>query len=159
RRSALRDGWRLEAHRDDGRFAGEGAASRAAVPGGSGRLRTLLITGGAGFIGSNLVHHALEHTTDRIVVVDKLTYAGHLINLEQPLKDPRVTFVRADIADEEAMARVFAEARPDAVVNLAAETHVDRSIDSPHPFVDTNVVGTLVLLEASRRSSAESRSA
>jgi dTDP-glucose 4,6-dehydratase len=113
-------------------------------------MGTLLITGGAGFIGSNLVHHALEHTTDRLVIVDKLTYAGSLLNLERPLKDPRVSFVRADIADRAAMTRVFDDARPDAVLNLAAETHVDRSIDSPHPFIDTNIVGTSVLLEAAR---------
>jgi dTDP-glucose 4,6-dehydratase len=110
----------------------------------------LLITGGAGFIGSNLVRHVLDHTTDRITVVDKLTYAGSLLNLEEPLRDPRMTFVRADIADTVEMTRLFHEARPTAVLNLAAETHVDRSIDSPRPFVDTNIVGTFVLLEASR---------
>src|SRR6202790_1897311 len=118
-------------------------------------MATLLITGGAGFIGSNLVRHALDHSSDRIVVVDKLTYAGNLLNLEQPLKDPRVTFVHADIADRSEMARVFSEARPDAVLNLAAETHVDRSIDGPRPFIDTNIVGTFVLLEASRQLLAE----
>ena len=118
-------------------------------------MATLLITGGAGFIGSNLVRHALDHTGDRLVVVDKLTYAGSLLNLEQPLKDPRVTFVHADIADRNAMARVFRDARPDAVLNLAAETHVDRSIDGPRPFIDTNIVGTFVLLEASRQLMAE----
>jgi dTDP-glucose 4,6-dehydratase len=118
-------------------------------------MATLLITGGAGFIGSNLVRHALEHTDDRIVVVDKLTYAGNLLNLEQPLKDPRVTFVHADIADRSAMAHVFRDGRPDAVLNLAAETHVDRSIDGPRPFIDTNIVGTFVLLEAARQLMAE----
>ena len=117
-------------------------------------MATLLATGGAGFIGSNLVHHTLAHTGDRLVVVDKLTYAGSLLNLEGPLKDPRVTFVRADIADRVAMTRVFEETRPDAVLNLAAETHVDRSIDSPHAFIDTNIVGTFVLLEMARRSLA-----
>jgi dTDP-glucose 4,6-dehydratase len=111
----------------------------------------LLITGGAGFIGSNLVFHALEHTTDRIVIVDKLTYAGSLLNLEGALSDPRVTFVQADIADRDAMARVFADAQPTAILNLAAETHVDRSIDGPRVFIDTNIVGTFVLLEAARQ--------
>jgi dTDP-glucose 4,6-dehydratase len=111
---------------------------------------TLLITGGAGFIGSNLVQYALAHTADRIVVIDKLTYAGSLRNLEAPLKDPRVTFLRADIADRDAMARAFAEHQPTAVLNLAAETHVDRSIDGPRPFIDTNIVGTFTLLETAR---------
>lgn len=114
-------------------------------------MARVLITGGAGFIGSNLVHYALAHTADRLVIVDKLTYAGSLLNLEGALANPRVTFVRADIADRQAMAKVFADARPAAVLNLAAETHVDRSIDSPHPFIDTNIVGTFVLLEAARQ--------
>ncbi|MGE4055123.1 MAG: dTDP-glucose 4,6-dehydratase [Vicinamibacterales bacterium] len=113
-------------------------------------MRTLLITGGAGFIGSNLVHHALLHTADRIVIVDKLTYAGSLLNLERSLSSDRVEFLHADIADEAAMARAFAEHRPDAVLNLAAESHVDRSIDGPAPFVQTNVVGAFVLLETAR---------
>jgi dTDP-glucose 4,6-dehydratase len=117
-------------------------------------MSTLLITGGAGFIGSNLVQFALDHSSDRLVIVDKLTYAGSLLNLERPLKDPRVSFVRADIADGDAMTRVFAEHRPDAVLNLAAETHVDRSIDSPRPFVDTNIVGAFVLLETARAFAA-----
>src|SRR3970040_21287 len=100
-------------------------------------MPTLLITGGAGFIGSNLVHHALAETSDRLIVVDKLTYAGSLLNLDQALKDPRVVFIRADIADAGAIGRLFTEERPDAVVNLAAETHVDRSIDRPRSFIDT----------------------
>jgi dTDP-glucose 4,6-dehydratase len=113
-------------------------------------MGTLLITGGAGFIGSNLVQYALDHTSDRLVVVDKLTYAGSLSSLEGPLRSPRVAFVQADIADGAAMAQVFAEHRPTAVLNLAAETHVDRSIDGPRPFIDTNIVGAFVLLEAAR---------
>jgi len=113
-------------------------------------MATLLITGGAGFIGSNLVRYALSHTPDRIVVVDKLTYAGSLLNLEAPLRDPRVTFLEADIADRRAMTSAFAEHHPDAVLNLAAETHVDRSIDGPRLFVDTNIVGTFTLLEVAR---------
>jgi len=111
---------------------------------------TLLITGGAGFIGSNLVYHALEHTVDRLVIVDKLTYAGSLLTLRGALADSRVTFIEADIADHEAMTAVFADVQPSAVLNLAAETHVDRSIDTPRPFIDTNIVGTFVLLETAR---------
>jgi dTDP-glucose 4,6-dehydratase len=118
-------------------------------------LGTLLVTGGAGFIGSNLVHHILEHTSHRVVVVDKLTYAGSLLNLDVPLRDPRVRFVQADIADRDAMTTVFRDVRPDGVLNLAAETHVDRSIDGPRPFIDTNIVGTFVLLETSRQFVAE----
>jgi dTDP-glucose 4,6-dehydratase len=120
-------------------------------------MATLLITGGAGFIGCNLVRHALARATetDRIVVVDKLTYAGSLHSLEAPLTDPRVRFVHADIADRAAMTETFRDARPDAVLNLAAETHVDRSIDGPRPFVDTNIVGTFVLLETARAFVAE----
>src|SRR5437016_12172760 len=111
-------------------------------------MATLLITGGAGFIGSNLVHYALDHTSDRLVIVDKLTYAGSLLNLERPLRDPRVRFVQADIADRQAMTEVFREERPQAVLNLAAETHVDRSIDSPQPFIATNITGGFGLLDA-----------
>jgi dTDP-glucose 4,6-dehydratase len=110
----------------------------------------LIVTGGAGFVGSNLVRYILAHTDDRVVVVDKLTYAGSLLNLAGALDDPRLVFIEADIADAPAMAAAFAEHRPAAVLNLAAETHVDRSIDSARPFIDTNIVGTVVLLEASR---------
>jgi dTDP-glucose 4,6-dehydratase len=113
-------------------------------------VATLLITGGAGFIGSNLVQHALDRTADRVVVLDKLSYAGSLLNLTEALKSPRFVFVRADITDRDAVAGVFAEYEPTAVLNLAAETHVDRSIDGPRPFIDTNIVGTFVLLEAAR---------
>jgi len=113
-------------------------------------VATFLITGGAGFIGSNLVHYALAHTNAHLVIVDKLTYAGSLRNLEPALDDARVRFVQADISDRDAMSRLFDEARPSAVLNLAAETHVDRSIDTPRPFVDTNIVGTFVLLETAR---------
>ena len=117
-------------------------------------MGTLLITGGAGFIGSNLVQYALDHTSDHLVILDKLTYAGSLLNLDGPLEDPRVTFVKADITDADAVSRVFAQHRPTAILNLAAETHVDRSIDGPRPFIDTNIVGTFVLLEAARAFTA-----
>jgi dTDP-glucose 4,6-dehydratase len=114
-------------------------------------MPALLITGGAGFIGSNFVRYALAHTADRLVIVDKLSYAGNRLNLESALDDPRVTLIEGDIGDPDLMGRVLLEFMPGAVVNLAAETHVDRSIDAPAAFVRTNIVGTFVLLEAVRR--------
>ena len=111
---------------------------------------TLLITGGAGFIGSHLVRKALDHTADLLIIVDKLTYAGSRSNLAGVLDHPRVGFIEADIADHAAMEQVFAAHRPRAVLNLAAESHVDRSIHRPRSFVDANVVGTSVLLECAR---------
>ena len=118
-------------------------------------METLLVTGGAGFIGSNFVRFALGHTTGRVVVVDKLTYAGNLRSLDEVARDPRFAFVQADIADRPAIDVVLREHRPTAIVNLAAETHVDRSIDGPRAFVQTNLVGTFELLEAARRYCAE----
>ena len=114
---------------------------------------TLLVTGGAGFIGSNFVAAALAEARRpdrRVVVFDKLTYAGSRLNLERVAGDPRYAFVRGDIADREAVRRAFAEHRPTAVLNFAAESHVDRSIDGPGAFVRTNVLGAFELLEAAR---------
>jgi dTDP-glucose 4,6-dehydratase len=113
-------------------------------------MGTILVTGGAGFIGCNFVRHLLERTHDGVVVVDKLTYAGHLESLADVASHPRYAFVQADIADREAMWALVRRHRPQAVVNFAAETHVDRSIDDPGAFVRTNVVGTFELLEAAR---------
>lgn len=111
---------------------------------------TVLVTGGAGFIGSNLVHYLLGHMAGRVVVVDSLTYAANPKTIETWRGNPRVVFVRADIADRPVMERVVAEHRPGAIVNLAAETHVDRSIDAPDAFIRTNVTGTFVLLDVAR---------
>jgi dTDP-glucose 4,6-dehydratase len=111
---------------------------------------SIVVTGGAGFIGSNFVRLALAETPDRVVVVDKLTYSGHRASLADAEKHPRFTFVEADIADREAMRSVMSTHRPRAVLNFAAETHVDRSIDGPGAFVRTNINGTYELLEASR---------
>ena len=114
-------------------------------------MRTIIVTGGAGFIGTNFVRWVFAHTKAHLVIIDKLTYAGHLVNIQDLLDHSRTTFVQADIADQSAMRRVFEEHRPQAVLNFAAESHVDRSIDSPHPFIDTNIVGTFVLVEAARK--------
>src|SRR5688572_25000660 len=114
-------------------------------------MATFVITGGAGFIGANLVHYALAHSSARIVVIDKMTYAANPRTIETWAKDERVTFVKADIADRAVIEQIFAAHPPSAILNLAAETHVDRSIDSPQPFIDTNVTGTFVLLEVARK--------
>lgn len=114
-------------------------------------MHTMMVTGGAGFIGANFVRMAFARTDARIVVVDKLTYAGHRENLEDLWQDSRLQFVHADIADETAMGKVVETYRPRWVVNFAAESHVDRSIDNPYPFIHTNVTGTLVLLDTVRR--------
>ena len=109
--------------------------------------RHFLVTGGAGFIGSAFVRHAVAATDHHVLVVDKLTYAGNLDSLA-PVKDhPRFRFVRADIADAAAMKAALADFQPDVILHLAAESHVDRSIDGPAAFVETNVVGTFVLLQ------------
>lgn len=112
--------------------------------------KTFLVTGGAGFIGSAVVRELIAATPHRVVTVDKLTYAGNLASLEAVEASPRHRFVRTDIGDMTAMQRVLADHRPDVVMHLAAESHVDRSIDGPSAFIRTNVVGTSVLLEAVR---------
>src|SRR5215213_6939461 len=98
-------------------------------------MESFLVTGGAGFIGSNLVHHLLDQTAGRVVVVDKLTYAANPKTADLWRRHPRVTLLVDDIADRPAMERIVMEHRPTAILNLAAETHVDRSIDSPDEFV------------------------
>ncbi|MDI3262605.1 MAG: dTDP-glucose 4,6-dehydratase [Fulvimonas sp.] len=112
-------------------------------------MKTLLVTGGAGFIGANFVLQAVADGL-RVVNLDKLTYAGNPDTLAPLADDPRHVFVQGDIGDRALVARLLAEHRPQAIVNFAAESHVDRSIDGPAAFVETNVVGTLALLEAAR---------
>ena len=109
----------------------------------------ILVTGGAGFIGSNLVHLLVErgHT---VLNVDKLTYAGNLASLSNIEDHANYRFVQADICDAPAMRSLFAEFKPDGVMHLAAESHVDRSIDGPDDFIQTNIVGTFILLEQSK---------
>lgn len=113
-------------------------------------MAKFLITGGAGFIGSAVVRHIIENTQDSAVNVDKLTYAGNLESLESVENNPRYAFEQVDICDAKTLARVFEQHKPDAVMHLAAESHVDRSIDGPAAFIETNIVGTYTLLEASR---------
>ena len=115
----------------------------------------ILVTGGAGFIGSNFIFHSLrEHPGDRIVCLDKLTYAGNLSTLSSVMDNPSFRFVKGDIADAETVEGLFAEEHPDAVVNFAAESHVDRSIEDPGIFLRTNVLGTGVLMDACRKYEA-----
>ena len=112
-------------------------------------MKTILVTGGAGFLGSWFVRHWLATAGDRLVVLDKLTYAGSRASLAAVADDPRLVFRHGDIGDDSLVAALVAEFQPQAIVNFAAETHVDRSIDAPAPFVATNVVGTWQLLEQS----------
>ncbi len=114
----------------------------------------LLVTGGAGFIGGNFIQYLLrEHPEEQIVCLDALTYAGNLKTLEDARTNPDFTFIKGDIADAETVDRVFREERPDVVVNFAAESHVDRSIQDPQLFLHTNIIGTGVLLDACRKYS------
>ena len=112
---------------------------------------TILVTGGAGFIGSNFIFYELEkHPEDRIVCVDKLTYAGNLSTLAPVLERPNFRFCKTDICDRKAIYELFEEEKPEIVVNFAAESHVDRSIESPEIFLQTNIIGTSVLMDACR---------
>nr|WP_318381077.1 dTDP-glucose 4,6-dehydratase [uncultured Enterobacter sp.] len=110
----------------------------------------ILVTGGAGFIGSAVVRHIIKNTQDSVVNVDKLTYAGNLESLKDVVDSDRYHFEQADICDAAEMSRIFSAHKPDAVMHLAAESHVDRSITGPAAFIETNIVGTYVLLEATR---------
>ena len=114
-------------------------------------MRTLLVTGGAGFIGSALIRRIVRESPHTVVNVDKLTYAGNLESLLPVSDDPRYRFEQVDVCDGAALSEVFATHRPDAVLHLAAESHVDRSIDGPAEFIQTNVVGTFTLLQEALR--------
>ena len=113
---------------------------------------TIIVTGGAGFIGSNFIFHMLEkYPAYRIICLDKLTYAGNLSTLASVMDKPNFRFVKADICDREAVYQLFEEEHPHMVVNFAAESHVDRSIEDPGIFLETNIKGTAVLMDACRK--------
>jgi dTDP-glucose 4,6-dehydratase len=111
----------------------------------------ILVTGGAGFIGSAVIRNIIKNTDDSIVNVDKLTYAGNVESLSEIENNERYTFEQVDICNRAELDRVFEQYQPDAVMHLAAESHVDRSIDGPAEFIETNIVGTYQLLEATRQ--------
>src|SRR5699024_8450185 len=106
---------------------------------------------GAGFIGSAVVRHVINNTQNSVINVDKLTYAGNLESLIEVSKSERYFFEQVDVCDRAALDRIFSHYKPDAVMHLAAESHVDRSIDGPAAFIETNIVGTYTLLEAARK--------
>jgi dTDP-glucose 4,6-dehydratase len=118
---------------------------------------TIVVTGGAGFIGANFVRHALARTDARVVVFDKLTYAGNLDSLAEVASHPRYAFVQGDIAERDSVRALFRDHRPRAVVNFAAETHVDRSIDDPASFVRTNVASITASTRTRASGSCTSR--
>ncbi|MDP2562104.1 dTDP-glucose 4,6-dehydratase [Psychrobium sp. 1_MG-2023] len=114
-------------------------------------MNKILVTGGAGFIGSAVIRHIIENTTDEVVNVDKLTYAGNLESLTAVENSDRYNFEKIDICDRSELDRVLSKYKPDVIMHLAAESHVDRSIDGPGEFIQTNIVGTYTLLEATRK--------
>lgn len=112
---------------------------------------TIIVTGGAGFIGGNFIHyHLREHPADRVVCIDKLTYAGNLSTLAPVMENPNFRFVKLDICDREGVRNLFEEEKPDAVINFAAESHVDRSIEDPGIFLQTNIIGTATMMDVCR---------
>ena len=118
--------------------------------------KTLIITGGAGFIGSNFIFHMMDaHPDYRLICLDKLTYAGNLSTLAPVMDNPNFRFVKMDICDRDAVYSLFEEEKPDVVVNFAAESHVDRSIENPTIFLETNIIGTSVLMDACRKYGIE----
>ena len=115
------------------------------------KLNTLMVTGGAGFIGSNFILHWLKHYPANLINIDKLTYAGNLDNLRSIENEKAYKFIHGDIGDVALLSQVLSQYQPDAIINFAAESHVDRSIDEPADFIETNINGTFRLLEAVRR--------
>ena len=115
------------------------------------KLKTLIVTGAAGFIGTNLTKKLLEDKKTKVIAIDKLTYAGNLDSLKDNLEDPNLVFEKADICDSARINSIFDQHQPDGIMHLAAESHVDRSIDGPEQFIQTNIVGTYRLLDASLR--------
>ena len=115
-------------------------------------MKTILVTGGAGFIGSNFVKYMLEkHPDYRIINVDLLTYAGNLENLKAVADNPNYVFIKADIRDREKIDEIFSNYKIDYVINFAAESHVDRSIEEPEVFLTTNIIGTQILLDTAKK--------
>ena len=113
--------------------------------------KTVIVTGGAGFIGSNFVYHMLEKYPDyKIICIDCLTYAGNLSTLEDAMKNHNFKFYKTNICDRQAIYQIFEDEKPDIVVNFAAESHVDRSIENPEVFLQTNILGTQVMMDACR---------
>ena len=111
----------------------------------------IIVTGGAGFIGGNFVHyHLKEHPEDRVVCIDKLTYAGNLSTLAPVMDNPNFRFVKLDICDRVGVFKLFEGEKPDVVINFAAESHVDRSIENPQIFLETNILGTATMMDACR---------
>lgn len=119
-------------------------------------MKKIIVTGGAGFIGGNFVHYMLKKYSDyKIICLDCLTYAGNLETLDSVMENPNFRFVKADITDREAVFKLFEEEHPDIVVNFAAESHVDRSIENPGIFLNTNILGTQTLMDACRKYGIE----
>ena len=114
-------------------------------------MASIIVTGGAGFIGGNFIHYHLKaHPEDRVICIDKLTYAGNLSTLAPVMNDPNFRFVRLDICDRDGVFKLFEKEKPDAVINFAAESHVDRSIENPGIFLETNIIGTSTMMDACR---------